>query len=160
MWNTLQAYLSSHQYIPHGHCYLWQTPLVWLHVIGDSLIAIAYFAIPATLIYFVSKRKDVPFNNIFLLFSALIFSCGITHIFEVWTLWYAHYWLSGLFKAITALISVYTALELISVLPKIMGLFSLTQLEKLNQEMQQLNSELDTVNQQIFSQTKENVESR
>lgn len=37
-------------YIPHGHCYLWQPELVWLHIISDSLIALAYYSIPITLV--------------------------------------------------------------------------------------------------------------
>jgi hypothetical protein len=155
MWSSLQQYLSSNQYIPHGHCYLWQTSLVWLHVIADGLITIAYFAIPASLMYFVSKRKDLPFKNIFILFSALIFSCATTHVFEIWTLWYSHYWLSGFFKAITALIAVYTALELIALVPKALALAPLNtvqQLESLNQGMEQLNSQLDSINQEIIGQ--------
>ncbi|MGL4880430.1 MAG: hypothetical protein ACRC8K_05130, partial [Waterburya sp.] len=55
------------QYIPHGHCYLWQTPLVWLHVLADALIAIAYYSIPIILIYFVRKVESLPFKNIFIL---------------------------------------------------------------------------------------------
>ncbi|MBF2026437.1 MAG: diguanylate cyclase, partial [Oscillatoriales cyanobacterium C42_A2020_001] len=64
--------LSPSEYIPHGHCYLWQTPLVWLHLTSDAFIAIAYFSIPAMLIYFVRKRSDVPFSKVFILFGAFI----------------------------------------------------------------------------------------
>ncbi|MEB3150245.1 MAG: hybrid sensor histidine kinase/response regulator, partial [Sphaerospermopsis sp.] len=105
-------FFSSGNFIPHGHCYLWQTNLVWLHIISDSLIALAYYSIPITLFYFVRKRQDLPFNWIFLLFAAFIIACGTTHLMEIWTLWYPVYWVSGSLKAITAFVSVFTAIEL------------------------------------------------
>jgi hypothetical protein len=27
-------------FMPHGYCYLWNSGLVWLHVISDSLVAL------------------------------------------------------------------------------------------------------------------------
>jgi hypothetical protein len=114
MWKT---FFSSGSFIPHGHCYLWQTKLVWLHVASDSIIAIAYFSIPITLVYFISKREDLPFNWIFAMFGAFIVACGITHIFEIWTLWHPTYWLSGTMKAITAIISFATAILLVELIP-------------------------------------------
>jgi hypothetical protein len=57
MWAN---FFSSGAFIPHGHCYLWNTNLVWLHLISDALIALAYYSIPTTLFYFVRKRQDLP----------------------------------------------------------------------------------------------------
>jgi signal transduction histidine kinase len=53
----------------------------------------------------------------------------------VWTLWHPDYWLSGLVKAITAVISVYTALELLPLLPKALALPSREQSEAANQAL-------------------------
>jgi hypothetical protein len=64
-------------YIPHGHCYLWQTPLVSLHVVSDLLIALAYGCIAVMLVYFVRKRYDTPFKPVLLLFGAFIAACGV-----------------------------------------------------------------------------------
>jgi len=47
-------------YIPHDHCYFWNSNLLLLHAPADGLIALAYFSIPCTLAYFVFKRKDRP----------------------------------------------------------------------------------------------------
>lgn len=132
-WKT---FFSAGSFIPHGHCYLWKPPLVWLHVTSDTLTALAYYSIPITLFYFVNKRKDLPFHGIFLLFCAFIVACGTTHIMEVWTLWHPTYWLSGAIKASTAAVSVLTALELIPVIPQALALPSPAQLEKANQELQ------------------------
>ncbi|MEJ1931938.1 ATP-binding protein, partial [Nostoc sp. NIES-2111] len=102
----------------------------------DGLIALAYYSIPATLFYFVRKRQDLPFYWMFLLFSGFIVACGTTHIMEIWTLWYPTYWTSGFLKAATALISVFTALALIPLVPQALVLPSPAQLERANQDLQ------------------------
>ena len=129
-------FFTSESFIPHGHCYLWQTNLVWLHILSDAFIALAYYSIPATLFYFVRKRQDLPFDWIFLLFSAFIVACGTTHLIEIWTLWHPTYWLSGFVKAVTAIISVITAVQLIPLVPQALALPSPAQLEQGNQELQ------------------------
>lgn len=129
-------FFSAGSFIPHGHCYLWQTDLVWLHIISDAVIALAYYSIPTTLFYFVHKRRDLPFYWIFLLFSAFIVACGTTHLMEIWTLWHPTYWLSGSMKAVTAIISLFTALELVPLVPQALALPSPAQLKQANQELQ------------------------
>ncbi|MEG3436336.1 PAS domain-containing protein [Pannus brasiliensis CCIBt3594] len=121
---SLPNFFSARPFIPHGHCYLWRTELVGLHLIADGLIALAYFSIPLLLLYFVRQRKDVPFPSIFWLFAAFIIACGTTHLIAVWTLWHPIYWVSGTIKAITAFVSLYTASELYTVIPKALALRS------------------------------------
>ncbi|OUL25211.1 hypothetical protein BV378_16765 [Nostoc sp. RF31YmG] len=157
-WNNL---FSLGPFIPHGHCYLWKPGLVWLHVMSDSLIALAYYSIPITLVYFVRQRQDLPFDWIFLMFGAFIVACGTTHVMEVWTLWYPTYWLSGLLKAITALVSVYTAMALVPLIPKAIALPSPAQLEVNNQELrqqitqrQQVENALQLVNEELETRVK------
>jgi PAS domain S-box-containing protein len=123
-------------FIPHGHCYLWKPGLVGLHLVSDSLIALAYYSIPLTLVYFVRKRQDLPFSWIFLLFGAFIVACGTTHIMEVWTLWHPHYWLSGFIKVITAAVSLGTAVLLVRLIPQALALPSPAQLEAANRKLE------------------------
>ncbi|WP_292732322.1 hybrid sensor histidine kinase/response regulator [Nostoc sp. JL31] len=142
-------FLTSESFIPHGHCYLWQTNLVWLHILSDAFIALAYYSIPATLFYFVRKRKDLPFDWIFLLFSGFIVACGTTHLMEIWTLWHPTYWVSGFLKAVTATISVITALELVPLVPQALALPSPAQLEQANQELQTQIAERLSVEEEL-----------
>lgn len=128
----LNSFFSVNQFIPHGHCYLWKPGLVWLHLLSDVLTGLAYYSIPVMLIYFVRKRRDVPFDWMFLMFSTFIVACGTTHLMDVWTLWYPIYWVSGLIKAITAFVSVVTALELVPLIPQALALPSPAQLEAAN----------------------------
>ncbi len=53
----LKNLLTSETFIPQGHCYLWKSDLVWLHLLSDSLIALAYYSISLTLVYFVCRRQ-------------------------------------------------------------------------------------------------------
>src|SRR5262245_31844625 len=100
MMQSFLKLLNPDGFMPHGHCYFWNSELVCLHVISDSLIALAYFSIPITLIHFLRKKRDVPFHWIFLAFGTFIMACGTTHVMEIWNVWNASYWLSGSIKAL------------------------------------------------------------
>ncbi|HAA27589.1 MAG TPA: hypothetical protein DCE56_07810 [Cyanobacteria bacterium UBA8553] len=129
--------VTAEFFIPHGHCYLWKPELVGLHIVSDALTALAYYSIPLMLVYFVAKRRDVPFNWIFLWFGAFIISCGTTHIMGIWTLWHPNYWLSGLIKAFTAAISLYTAWKLVFLLPQALTMPSAAQFEAVRTEIKE-----------------------
>jgi serine phosphatase RsbU (regulator of sigma subunit) len=139
-------------FIPHGHCYLWKPELLWLHISSDMLIALAYYSIPVTLLYFVQQRQDLPFNWIFLLFGAFIILCGLTHLGEVWTIWHPNYWISGFIKVITALVSVGTAITLVPLVPKALALPSPAQLRAANQQIQLLNEQLKSENLRLSTE--------
>jgi len=140
--NFLEQAFGSGDYMPHGYCYLWNAHLVWLHVVSDSLIALSYFAIPVLLLWFVRKRRDLPFHWMFVLFGVFIVACGATHVMEVWNLWHADYWLSGGIKAITAAASVSTAGLLAYVAPKVLSLQGLDQLVQAKSSLEQEISDL------------------
>ncbi len=129
--------LFDSDFMPHGFCYLWKPELIWLHVISDSLIALAYYSIPLSLLYFVRKRRDTPFHWMFVMFAGFILSCGTTHAMEVWTVWHGTYWLSGLIKAITATLSIATAAGLVVLMPEALALPSPAQLAAANRELEE-----------------------
>jgi PAS domain S-box-containing protein len=120
--NFITKLFSSDGFMPHGHCYFWNPSLVWLHVISDSLIALAYLTISMTLIYIARKRRDLPFDWMFACFGIFILACGAVHALEVWTLWIPTYWLSGTMKAITAAASVATAILLLRLIPRLLAI--------------------------------------
>ena len=140
------------QFIPYGHCYLWKTNLVGLHLASDLLIAISYYSIPITLFYFVRNKEFPP--RLVLLFAAFIVSCGTTHLIEIWTLWYPYYWISGIAKGITALISIYTAFELYKTIPFAL---SLPRPEKLRLTEEKLQQEI--IDRQKTEQALQKIES-
>ena len=129
--------LFDSSFMPHGFCYLWKPGLIWLHVVSDGLIALSYYSIPLSLVYFVRKRRDLPFHWIFLMFGGFILSCGSTHAMEVWTIWHGTYWLSGMIKAVTAVLSAVTAVGLVRLVPEALALPSPTQLREANRELEE-----------------------
>jgi len=104
-------------FLPHGTCYLWNPGVLWLNVISDLVIAMAYYAIPVLLFWFVRKRRDIGFSWILAAFAGFILACGTTHLLGAWTVWHATYRLDGVVKAATALVSVATAVLLVPLLP-------------------------------------------
>jgi PAS domain S-box-containing protein len=160
LWHEL---FTAGSFIPHGHCYLWRPGLVWLHLLSDGFITIAYYSIPLTLLDLVQQRTDLPFNRIFFLFSAFIVACGTTHLLEIWTLWHPIYWLSGLLKAGTALISITTAIVLVQLIPQALALPSPAQLAIANQDLQtQINERqrAEVALQQSYAELEIRVQAR
>lgn len=131
----LRELFSDGDFMPHGGCYLWDRGILWLHITSDALIALAYYSIPITLVYFVRKRRDLAFNWIFLCFAVFIIACGTTHLMEIWMIWHPKYWLSGIVKALTALASIPTAILLVYLIPKALALPSPETLRRANEEL-------------------------
>lgn len=132
MLESLLGFLSNDRFMPHGYCLQWEPALVWLHGLSDALIAVAYYSIPVTLVYFFRKRRNFPFSGVLLLFAAFILACGTTHLFEIWTLWAPIYGLEGIIKAVTAGVSVATAIILVPLAPKIIALPDPQELGRVN----------------------------
>ena len=137
MPDAIRRILTS-DFMPHGACYFWEPWLVWLHVIADSVIALSYAAIPAALIYFAVRRRDVEVLNrwMFTRFGIFIVACGATHVMEVWNIWHSDYLLSGVVKALTALASLPTAWLLVRLIPKAVAAPSPAQLTDANHILQ------------------------
>jgi len=134
--NELLHTLLSESFVPHGHCYLWKPSLVWLNVISDCVIFLAYYSIPIQLLYIVKKRGDIPFDWVFCLFGGFIVACGSGHLMDVWTLWHPTYWLSSLLKSFTAAISISTAVVLVNLIPQILAIPSPKDILTANQKLE------------------------
>jgi signal transduction histidine kinase len=162
------------RFMPHGMCYLWRPDVLWMHVISDSLIGLAYFAIPpALLVLVVRARREVPEGAedmkrrlphewMFLAFGLFIIACGVTHFMAVWNVWNAHYWAAGGVKVVTAIASVAVAATLPPLIPRALqlvrdareGAVRQTRLEQANQELATLNArlrEMDELKTRLFA---------
>jgi two-component sensor histidine kinase len=126
--NLLSLFWSD-EFMPHGHCFLWRTDLMSLHIVSDAVIAFSYYSIPFALIYFIVRRPDVQFRWIAVLFGIFIFACGTTHVLDIVVLWDPIYWIDGGVKAITALSSILTALLVWHIMPRALMIPSTGQLQ-------------------------------
>lgn len=145
--------------MPHGTCFLWNPALLWLFVVANAIIALAYFSIPLAFGVFVHQRKDVNFKWMLILFGCFIFACGITHVLAIVTIWQPVYGLASVAEAITALVSVVTAIMLWPLIPNALRIPSPSSLLIANKQLEeeilfhkatkaqlsQLNAELDQV---------------
>jgi signal transduction histidine kinase/CheY-like chemotaxis protein len=162
----IQFLLGAEEFMPHGFCFLWKPQLLWLFVVSDLIISLAYFSIPLALGYFVHKRRDIEYKWVFVLFSLFILACGTTHLISLITIWKPIYGLEAGTKAVTALLSLATAVVLWPLIPKAVLIPSRNQLIKANRELEeeilihkktkkalkQLNEDLD---RQVELRTKE-----
>jgi len=149
---------STESFLPHGQCLLWDSGLLWMHVISDATIALSYFAISGLLIYLVGKRKDLSFPWVFSLFGSFILLCGATHVVGVVILWNPVYWVAGAVKLLTAAVSLVTAVLLVPLMPKLLVLPTPTQLKVANQLLREeieRHAGTDKIFQQQSKQMKE-----
>lgn len=126
---------KQNEWMPHGFCIQWTHDLLAVYVISDSLIFLAYYSIPLALGYFARKRSDLSWSWVLWLFAAFILACGTTHLMGIVTMWRPYYWLDALLKAVTAIISVGTAIYLWPRIPHFLSLPSPEQLLLLNQRL-------------------------
>lgn len=140
--------------MPHGMCYLWLPEILWMHVVADAVITLAYYSIPAGLVFFMRKRPDVHFGRLGALFAAFIFLCGTTHLFGIWVVWHGDYGVQGLLKTLTAIVSIATAVAMWKLLPMVLKIPSRQQLAdqiadataeltETNERLLQTNAELE-----------------
>jgi signal transduction histidine kinase/CheY-like chemotaxis protein len=130
MTDLLGWLFSSQNFMPHGHCFLWQAGTLWLNVGSDALIAASYFAIPVALYHFVRRRKgEIAYIWVPLMFAAFILLCGTTHVMEIVTVWDPQYRAAGALKLLTGLVSFATVVILVRIMPRAMQLTTPRQLQ-------------------------------
>jgi PAS domain S-box-containing protein len=138
----MQDALTPITLIPHGYCISWQPELVAALVIGNVLIALAYFTIPLVILRFIRQRRDIDFQHLHWLFAGFIVTCGITHLLHVIELWYPVYYLEAWMDIATAVVSIIAAFMLWRILPVLLNLPSSKQLIEANHELLKVGAEL------------------
>jgi PAS domain S-box-containing protein len=146
MLDFLSKLLDTSDFPARWDCGNWTAGHGWLHILSDLGVWSAYFAIPCILVYFVLRRRDVPFPSVFWLFGAFILACGTTHLMEAILFWHPLYRLAGVIKVLTALVSWATVAALVPVLPKALALPSPDQLEREISTRKQIESALEQAN--------------
>ena len=158
-------------FMPHGICYLWKPELVWLHVVSDLVIALAYFAIPPALVYLVVRARrearalgipgparGLPYEWVYFAFGLFIIACGTTHVMGVVNVWQPSYWLSGGVKVVTAFASVATAIALPPLVPRAIALFREARISELQHaQLSQLAAIVEYSDDAIFTEDLDGV---
>lgn len=105
-------------FMPHGFCLQWNPQLVGLLVVSNLLTALSYYSIPSNLLY-IAARKKMRFGWLLVMFACFIVLCGTTHIMSIVTIWNGNYWLEAIVNALTAAISLVTAVALWILVPQV-----------------------------------------
>lgn len=143
MWQLLNDLFKTAEFMPHGYCLQWKPALLWTLAVSDSLIAVAYFSIPFALFYFAKKRPDIPHRWLFLLFGFFIIACGITHLLDVFAIWQPNYWANAAAKALTATLSLVTAVMIWYIMPAALLAPSAQELEDARLALEKANTGLE-----------------
>jgi signal transduction histidine kinase len=163
MLEFLKRLVDTSGFPARWYCGVWSAQLGWLTVISDLAVFGAYMAIPCLLLYFIRRRRDVPFTPIFWLFGAFIAACGTTHLIEAGIFWWPAYRLSAAAKLFTAGVSWLTVFALIPALPRALALPGLAKINDdlrreiaarraAEGEVKTLNAELE---QRVVERTKQ-----
>jgi PAS domain S-box-containing protein len=135
-WPGLIRNLLAANFMPHIFCLSQEPSLVSLYVASNLAIGLSYVAISLTLVFFVIRKRGLPFHWMFLAFGLFIIACGATHFMDVLTLWTPVYWLSGGVSLITAVASVTTAVLLPPMIPHALALPTPAELLRANEELE------------------------
>lgn len=140
---TFFTVFSGANFMPHGHCYFWQPDILWSHAISDGVIATAYFSIPLSLIYIFRKKSSFKYIWVMILFAVFICGCGITHVMDVITIWNPLYRLDSIFRIITAMASIATAIVLVKITPDILKIPTSEEWQAVNEELRAQINQLE-----------------
>lgn len=143
MYEWMQSVFNDPRFMPHGHCFLWTSDLLWLYVTAEAMIVIAYYSIPFAIWRFVRQRRDLLYPSVFIAFAAFIFACGTTHLLSIWNIWNSAYWLEGYVKFATGVISLFTAILVWLLIPKALAIPSRDSLEIAYRELEQAHQKLN-----------------
>lgn len=141
---------------PRWVCGEWSSFHGWLYITSDIAIWLAYFVIPAILIFFIQRRHNLPFQPVFWLFGAFIILCGSTHLIDAIMFWWPGYRLSALIRLMTAVVSMATAFVLIRDLPKLIDPKPEDELKiyQLEKQVRKYESEINELKMQVIEKKK------
>lgn len=134
---------------PRWHCGNWSDFHGWFYIISDLLIWSAYFAIPIIILNYISKRKELRFHKIYLLFASFILACGLTHFLDATMFWVPMYRLNALVRFGASVLSWATVYGLIRIHPSAFSLKTSKELEIEVEQRKKAEEELRFKNQQL-----------
>jgi signal transduction histidine kinase len=145
----------ANQYLPHSICLALEPALLWLHALSDAVTAISYYSIPLVLVVLARKRAQGQFRGVLLLFALFVLACGTTHVTNIITLWWPIYVEQGVIKAVTAFVSLLTAIVLWPLLPHALRMPTHAELRREIDERIEAEAKLRELNSSLEARVRE-----
>ncbi len=140
MQQAIIDFFDIQNFMPHGYCLGWDSPLLWLMAVSDAVMTLAFASYPIGIAYFVWKRKDLAYRWLYLgFFIAFILTCASTHFLSVVTIWIPLYWLEAYANIVAALVATATVFAIWWVIPRALKLPSPAELQKARDEAEAAN---------------------
>jgi PAS domain S-box-containing protein len=127
---------------PHGVGLDSNQWLIWVNAGANAATALAWFSLALSVIWFISRRNDLPHRRKALLFTAFIVACGWSHGMAIVTLWVPAYHAEAAANVLTACLSIVTVAALWPLVPKLLALQSPGRLQALNRELRKAQATL------------------
>lgn len=137
-----QNLLGIESWPARWQCGIWTPFHGWLYIISDIMIWLAYTAIPVAIGYFILKKRNLPYNKVFILFTLFILSCGFTHLIDALIFWFPVYRFAAIARFVTAVVSWLTVLSVFKMLPTLLNFKSTKDLEKEIHERKEAEAKL------------------
>ena len=157
--------LFGTEYFPaRWYCGSWTEPLGWLHIVSDLAIWAAYMAIPLGLLSLMAYRAKqasgtwlqrwkhaMPFPGLMTAFAIFVLLCGVGHLVEAIIFWHPIYRFAGVLKAVTAVVSIGTAVGVLRAAPRLLALPDLEDLSlELRRERALMRAVIDASPHALF----------
>jgi low affinity Fe/Cu permease len=148
--------MDTVDFMPHGHCVLWQEKILYPMVASDVTIFLSYSAIPFGLFYFYRNRTDLSpkVKALLILFVLFIQFCGFSHLITAYNYWNADYHWELIIKVLTAFVSLATAIVVVKNIKALLELPSPQQYSLVNRKLKELNEKLE---EQVKARTEESL---
>jgi signal transduction histidine kinase len=125
------------EYLPQGSVFLWQDEVLWLTVLGNTLLGLSLILLPVTLFLVVSRRTDLISRKTLYLLTVFLLVCGLSRLVNVLVTWVPLFRLEALLDFGAGLLSVAAAFSLVKFIPEIFRAPNKEQLEQANALLRQ-----------------------
>jgi signal transduction histidine kinase len=159
MIEFLKKLFDHQEYLPQGGAYLWQGEVLWLTVVGNTLLGLSLTLLPVMLFLVVSRRTDLVSRKTLYLLAVFLLVCGLDRLLGVLVTWVPLFRLEALLDFLGGVLAVAGVYSLYKILPKIFRAPNKAELEQTNALLRQQIAEREKV-QAALRQVNDDLEGR
>jgi signal transduction histidine kinase len=159
MIEFLKKLFDHQEYLPQGGAYLWQGEVLWLTVVGNTLLGLSLTLLPVMLFLVVSRRTDLVSRKTLYLLAVFLLVCGLDRLLGVLVTWVPLFRLEALLDFLGGVLAVAGVYSLYKILPKIFRAPNKAELEQTNALLRQQIVEREKV-QAALRQVNDDLEGR